>query len=326
MSTKIYNGYKLKNKPKNLKEIRDILFKFKEEAIKYYRKKYYGLIAKDIVYIFDDAILTNKVFYDFPDRFDTKKTYKIQDESKTRSIWGMVSEAVDTKADIFREQHDRFHDFCQYEFYCNVTVLPCHDEVFLMIFTEEREVEDIFGKMEEIEEYPYWDNTDQPKGMTWEEWEVRGKEWDEALGNGIPSQNGFGIDILKETFDLKIFPKDGQETPSPLEETLKYIPNLEKRIKRLLSMKMRYLWKKDKRKEIDELLASDLGNYAMWQESDKMYKTWIKDNEELKESERKNISNMIKKSFTVEDLDMTAEDFIKKYNIKECESNENNSD
>jgi hypothetical protein len=56
MSTKIYNGRKLKNQPKNLKEIRDIIFKFKEQVMKYYKDKYYRLLARDIIQMFDDAL------------------------------------------------------------------------------------------------------------------------------------------------------------------------------------------------------------------------------------------------------------------------------
>ena len=103
MSTKIYNGRKLKNKPKNLKEVRDIIFKFKEKAMEHYRDKYYKLLARDIVQIFDDALLTNKVSYEFPDRFDDKKKVPFSEQSQTRSIWGMVSESIDRRAQLSRK-------------------------------------------------------------------------------------------------------------------------------------------------------------------------------------------------------------------------------
>ena len=49
MSTKIYNGCKFKNSPKNLNEVRDAIYEVREKARAYYREKYIKLIARDIV-------------------------------------------------------------------------------------------------------------------------------------------------------------------------------------------------------------------------------------------------------------------------------------
>ena len=323
MSTKIYNGRKLKDKPKNLKEVRDIIYKFKEQAMKHYREKYYNLLARDIVQMFDDAFLTNKVFLEFPDRFDDKKKVPFSEQSKSRSIWGMVSESVDRKADLSKKSYERMGEYFQYEFYCNITILPCHDEVFLLLYTEDRDVQDMFDAMEEIEEYPYWDNSDQPDGMTWEEWGVRGDEWDEALGgdnpgNGVPSQNGFGIDIIKETLYVKLYQRDKEDVEhDPFIATLKHIPKLEERIERLVRMSMYREWKIKDREAIDAILAGEQGDHGKWKKSDDLRKQFMKDHTVLAERFKAEISETIKKDFTKEDLELTVGDFAELFKIEE---------
>lgn len=37
------------------------------------------------------------------------------------------------------------------------------------------------------EEYPYWDNTDEPEGIPIKEWKARGLEWAKATGFGDPN-------------------------------------------------------------------------------------------------------------------------------------------
>lgn len=325
MSTKIYNGRKLKNKPKNLKEVRDIVFKFKAQALKYYRDKYYRLLARDIVQIFDDALLTNKVFYEFPDRFDDKKV-PFSEQSSTTSIWGIVSSAVDRKAEITRKSMERMGDYFQYEFYCHVIILPVDDEVFVLLYTEEDKVQEMFDAMEEIEEYPYWNNSDQPEGMTWEEWEVRGKEWDEALGgdapgNGVPSQNGFGIDILADARYVKLYPRNEEDVEhNPFIAILKHIPDIDERVKRLVRMSMYRKWEAHDKKAIDEILANEKSDYKIWQKSDELREQFMEDNKVLAEELKTEISEKIKKDFTKEDLLITVKDFTEMFKIEQEEN------
>ena len=323
MSTKIYNGRKFKNKPKNLKEIRDIIFKFKEKAIEYYRDKYYKLLARDIVYIFDDALLTNKVSYEFPDSFDDKKKTSFSEQSDTRSIWGLVSESVDRKADLSNKSLERMNDYFQYEFSCSVTILPCDEEVFVLLFTEESEIQDMFDAMEEIQEYPYWDNTDQPEGMTWEQWKDRGKEWDEAIGTGVPSQNGFDITVLKEVLYVKLYPRNEEDVErNPFTATLKHIPDFDERVKRLVRMSMYREHMIQDKKAFDEIMANEKSEYKKWQKFNELRKQFMKDNAELSEKMKAEISEKIKKDFTKEDIIITVKDFVEKFAIEKEEPEE----
>jgi hypothetical protein len=320
MSTKIYNGRKFKNTPKNLKEVRDIIFKFKEQVVEFYRDKYYRLLARDIVHMYDDAMLANKVFLEFPHRFEDDKKVPFGEQSITNSIWGLVSNAVDRKGELSNKSMERMNEYFQYEFSCSVTILPCKEEVFILLFTEDTDVQELFDAMEEIEEYPYWNNTDQPEGMTWEEWEIRGEEWDEAIGNGVPAQNGFDITILKDVLYVKLYPRNEEDVErNPFIATLKHIPETEKRVKRLVKMSMNKAWRKQDREAIDAILAdSGKGNeYGVWSKTNKMRKQFMEDNTELAEKFTAELSEKIKKDFTEEDLRITVKDFTEMFKIEE---------
>lgn len=315
MSTKIYNGYRLTNPPKNLKEVRDILFRFKEQAMTYYRKKYYGLVARDIVRIFDDALILQEVDYKFPHYVDDKIMETIHDQNKHSSIWGVVTSSVNRRADISKKQTSRVHEFSRYEFYCNITILPCNDQVFLLMFTEERGIQDMFDKMEGIEEYPYWDNSDQPDGMTWEEWKERGVEWDEAIGTGVPSQNGFGIDIIDGTFYVQIYPgyKADPTIPGAMDEILKYIPEFAKRVHRLTRIALGKEWHEENAEEINKKVSEGTDSfYAVHNMFEDFYKKEV-DRRKKKEAE---IAEMLKDDFTKEDLQMKCQAIVELYSVK----------
>ncbi len=317
MSTKIYNGRKLKNKPKNLKEVRDIIFKFKEQAMEYYRNKFYRLLARDAVEIIDNAAIFHTADYDFPHHYDDKIMEKLgQQQFSSSTIWGAVENSIGKRAEIFRKQLERGGNFFEYEFYCHVIVLPCDDEVFLLLYTQEREIQDMFDAMEEVEEYPYWDNTDQPDGMTWEEWEVRGAEWDKALGddtpgNGVPSQNGFGIDVLAETLYIKVFkPYGNQDAPGPVEETMKHIPEWDKRVSRLTRATLYKEWVEENKEEMDKA-----DTYSLYMKMVKRFDQFLVDEVERVEKKKAEISQILNKDITQDDLLIKVDDFVKNNGI-----------
>ncbi|MHB8226265.1 hypothetical protein [Acidithiobacillus sp.] len=46
-----------------------------------------------------------------------------------------------------------------------------------------------------VSEYRYWNNTDQPNGISRKEWERRADAWDRVLGWEPPSTRGLAIDL-----------------------------------------------------------------------------------------------------------------------------------
>ncbi|MDA8344970.1 MAG: hypothetical protein M0Z66_05750 [Thermaerobacter sp.] len=84
-----------------------------------------------------------------------------------------------------------------YDFECNVQILhvPGRNILLAMLFTEQEAYRILWRRMPHVQEYAYWNSTDQPSYLTDEQWDRRRRDWDKALGeDGIPSLHGFGID------------------------------------------------------------------------------------------------------------------------------------
>jgi hypothetical protein len=59
-----------------------------------------------------------------------------------------------------------------------------------LFYAERKEMRDMWEANPHVKPWPYWDNTDWPKGMTREKWNYRGKKWEEAIGDRPPDQAG----------------------------------------------------------------------------------------------------------------------------------------
>lgn len=82
----------------------------------------------------------------------------------------------------------------------SICIIPTKDKILGITYTEQNDLLRLWLEQEEIVQYPYWDNTDPPEDLSWEEWEKRGKEWDEALkeAHGIPAMNGLTIEFVNQ--------------------------------------------------------------------------------------------------------------------------------
>jgi hypothetical protein len=92
-----------------------------------------------------------------------------------------------------------------YDFECEISILvPKNtDKILLLLFTEQKKIQDLFETYDFIETYPYWNNTDKPDNISEAEWEQRGKDWNNALpGSGIPSKNGLSFELVGEFLPL----------------------------------------------------------------------------------------------------------------------------
>jgi hypothetical protein len=310
MSTKIYDGCKLTKPPKNLKEVRDIVLRFKEAVLPHYTEKFFALLARDFVGIFDDASYFGASSYPFPSgRGDKRETRTITGLSLSSLplLW-QIEESIERKAEIFRNQSDRLHEYSDYEFYCHVVCLPCNDEVFVLPFTEETEAQDLLPTIEGIEAYPYWDNTDRPDEASPEQWEKRREEWDEALGTGTPATNGFGIDIVNGLFEVTQ-PYFGKPA-ARIEQVLKHIPPFEERVDRIVGLSLGREWDKENRAELEgQIRVADIFGIA------RRFKQFLSDNPERVKKKRDHVAGILLPEFTPDDLEITCRGFCERWKL-----------
>lgn len=87
----------------------------------------------------------------------------------------------------------------------SIQLIPTDTKILVLLYCEDKRYTDIFESMPSIHPYPYWNNTDRPDELTDEQWELRGKEWDNALGNDPPARHGFAVECVADYLLPKSF-------------------------------------------------------------------------------------------------------------------------
>ena len=72
---------------------------------------------------------------------------------------------------------------------------PDGDRILGIAFTEHDRWFRRWLRQPLVSEYRYWDNTDQPNGISRKEWERRNEAWDRVLGTEPPVTRGLCIDL-----------------------------------------------------------------------------------------------------------------------------------
>lgn len=107
-----------------------------------------------------------------------------------------------------------------YDFECCALVVPCDEKHLALLFTDQRSFRKIFEDEDQVKSYPYWNNVDPPEDVPHEEWAARGKEWEEALGEGPMMYNGYSYEFTTDiSFSVLI------------EDIISQSPSLEERVK-----------------------------------------------------------------------------------------------
>ncbi len=175
MSTKIYYGFRVQTSdPKEIIKL-----------VKDYRKKYWSLDARKKKIEFLHSIVSHIT--------DPEKLvmygefgYEMNAYTMAENLWHKMRGEI-KKTGYRNSMVDT--DF-------QIVVFP-HETVFLgIVYTESSKWFRKWLKMPGVSEYGYWNNTDPPDDVSEEEWENRGKVWNEVLGSsGVPATSGFTIDI-----------------------------------------------------------------------------------------------------------------------------------
>lgn len=56
-----------------------------------------------------------------------------------------------------------------------------------------------FLKLDGVEDFSYWNNSDEPENISPEEWERRGEVWNRILVSGVPAKDGYTYTVLNST-------------------------------------------------------------------------------------------------------------------------------
>lgn len=212
MSTKIHHGFVL---PKmSLNELHKLVLRMRERAECFHNELYFERIARLCCDILDDYTLLPQ------DEF--LKRVKKEDENfdLDYSPLTMAQFIIRRHQQKIKETMERDPSF---DFDCSMALIPGKRKIYMLFYAEDEAYWEMLKTFQEVKEYPYWNNTDPPDGMSWSRWQRRGAEWDRALSvhhSEIPSLCGFSVDLVLPGF---IMPDGAQILAS--------IPTLEQRVK-----------------------------------------------------------------------------------------------
>jgi len=193
MSTKIYNGY-------ILKEMRNVW------ELKAFANKVRGKIRP----IADE--LTHRLLAQLvAQRIDRITLGMPLDEPTDAVPYGYALATMREHARKIRETNLRDPEF---DFSCSVSVIPIRGMVLALLHADRNEYRAVFESIPGVAPYPYWNNTDRPNDISDEEWDKRKEDWNIALpGAGVPNENGVLIEC-----PFQFIPK--------IEEAIQYLPSL----------------------------------------------------------------------------------------------------
>lgn len=183
MSTKIYNGRVMQG---SLHTVYAKLLRLKKNKLRplwldQWRRTYTELAVSKI----DDA--------------------RMKDETVYGAVSGIVIEAVDAHFEIKRTGHRN----PMFDNSSEIWLFPNYkdDKVYAIINSEFRGATDLLDAQRWIKDYGYWNNTDQPEGISNAAWEQRRRVWDRLLpGAGTPSERCLTLELtpLYPPFDFEL--------------------------------------------------------------------------------------------------------------------------
>lgn len=291
MSTKIFNGFIINKKVSTyeLNEMMDIIRKEVNDT-------YLEIIYKDFLE-FVAKILDNKYYM-------SKKEYdlylKTELKTKENDIIYMIF-ANKVKECISSEELIN----SDYDYSCSMTIHPLKNKTLLLLFSQKKEYNKLFGEWDEegeiytknkfdfIDEYIYYNNTDKPKKISTKKWETREEDWDKAIGYKAPSSTG----MIAEFINTK-------EIPSKI-----LFNDLEKGIEDIYEYRIKRIAKKYVNKKYNTKIGKILGDEVDLSSYIDLYHKMMKDPKYKKDIKRaeKRFRKILPLSYSIRSFDRLNE-------------------
>ncbi len=207
MSTKIYNGYQIKEM--SMPELLLLIQRVQDALLPVHEKLYMTQFVREALRIIDGKVLL------IPEKFAAMAASGSKGCEVTPYFYANSVIRNAQKEIKISQIRDPLYDFG-----CEIVVLPLSQgKILAILYTEKKAFTDIVESFPEIEPYPYYNDTDEPEDITLEEWDARGQEWEKALNKDIPSLCGFTVSLTL----------DNLVTPSR-EKILECLPSFEERV------------------------------------------------------------------------------------------------
>lgn len=138
--------------------------------------------------------------------------WKAVQEGKWQSVYiGVYMYIID---EISKSAKSQFGGY--YDYHCTLQIIPMETKTLAMFFGKSMLQYYLESRPDFLTDYHYQNQTDRPEEISEEEWNLREKDWDKAIGpDYIPSQHGFTVDLFNTENIIPIFIPSKVE-PAPL--------------------------------------------------------------------------------------------------------------
>jgi hypothetical protein len=108
----------------------------------------------------------------------------------------------------------------------HLVVFPHESGLYAMLYAGNRELEEGFNAVDGVVDFSYWNNSDTPEDIEQDQWDKRGKLWDDLMPSGVPSQDGLVVDLVSGKHMAPYLAREAKKD-------LGLWPNMEMRMKAL---------------------------------------------------------------------------------------------
>jgi hypothetical protein len=173
MSTKIYNGYKINTT--SLKKLHKFSLDFKEQCRQLCEE------AANKYYV--EGCIMRKT------RLELGLSQP-KEGDKDSIHWHVFSRIQEMQREI-KKKGVRYPEV---DFDISWVFIPVKNYTLALLYSERREITDLWESQDIIEEYGYWDNVDPDEDCSEQEWKQRERDWS-ILGYDAPSTCGFSFSV-----------------------------------------------------------------------------------------------------------------------------------
>jgi hypothetical protein len=189
MSMKIYNGYKLPYM--SLNRLQEFVTRLRRDFCDLAEDIFNELMAEQMTLLVDNISL-----YGLDLIIEEYKEKNIDISNKSTPYLTAFWMIMD-KSKEYRNSQKLIDK--KYDFDCSIVLIPQGRKILALYYGENKKYLSLWNSYKEVQDYHYQDSTDGPEDIPEHEWNKRAKDWDKALpGSGIPSTNGFIVELVKD--------------------------------------------------------------------------------------------------------------------------------
>lgn len=186
MSTKIYNGFLIKNNP-DIRTLNQYFIDLRKEIQEKGNQLFINLFIKKYCFFLDLYQVDKSAAITLYEE-ELKKTFS-ESDIKVHYYLYVLDKVNDAATKSVR--------YPSYDLSCSIHIIPIKEKILGLYYCEQTEYMDLIQNNEWFLEYHYQNQSDKPDKITEDEWDQREKDWNEALGiSGIPNDQGFTIELF----------------------------------------------------------------------------------------------------------------------------------